>query len=199
MGPHVRDDGALRFGDFVTAVLPRIKALSARARVDRLAADTLVRYALVADGGAGEQAYGGVDELMRANPKLLVGVLDQIPETDRRNLLRTTLGFNADATAARAFERVVAAEPSHPTSSTWRQLRSASGSAPKPVSVHDLLAAEEKANETCRGGSGDSPATQRACAERDSYVEKLRSRGWCYGTEEQTEADKTWQLCRRAP
>ena len=35
-------------------------------------------------------------------------------------------------------------------------------------------------NEKCRGGFGDDPRTDAACAARQTYDAKLRSLGWCY-------------------
>ena len=37
------------------------------------------------------------------------------------------------------------------------------------------------ANSRCRGGSGDSSATEAACRERDGYDELLSALGQCYG------------------
>jgi hypothetical protein len=35
-------------------------------------------------------------------------------------------------------------------------------------------------NESCRGGSGDEPATQKACDERSLVHAALFARGYCY-------------------
>ena len=61
--------------------------------------------------------------------------------------------------------------------------------------VASLLARERKLNDRCRGGSGDDPATMKACDERDVLVKKLQARGWCWGREDQIEADKKWEQC----
>ena len=69
-----------------------------------------------------------------------------------------------------------------------------------PANVRALLKTESQLDDKCRGGSGDSPATQKACAQRDQAVVKLRRLGWCYGNGDanQIEADKVWQKCRKA-
>jgi hypothetical protein len=59
---------------------------------------------------------------MRENPALLISVLDQFTDAQRRDLLHTTIGMNSDAAAVRAFERAVDGEPSHPTSATWKSM-----------------------------------------------------------------------------
>lgn len=46
------------------------------------------------------------------------------------------------------------------------------------------------ADEACRGGAGDDPATERACAQRDTLGAGLVNAGWC-------EANGSWALCRR--
>jgi len=55
-----------------------------------------------------------------------------------------------------------------------------------------LLRQEGALNEKCRDGSGDDPATQRACSARDQAVQTLKARGWHFGTPDQIEADKQW-------
>jgi hypothetical protein len=67
-----------------------------------------------------------------------------------------------------------------------------------PANVRDLLSAEERLNDQCRGGSGDNPQTQAACVKRDALVEKLEALDWCYGTPDQAEYQKTWQVCQFA-
>lgn len=68
-----------------------------------------------------------------------------------------------------------------------------------PQNVRDLLKTEAQLNDKCRGGSGDSPATQKACDQRDAIVTKLQKLGWCFGNGDpnQIEADKVWQKCRK--
>lgn len=64
--------------------------------------------------------------------------------------------------------------------------------------VSDLIRREEAANDRCRGGSGDNPATHRACSQRDGLVEQLEKLGWCYGHEGQVMADRKWEPCQQA-
>ena len=109
-----------------------IRSLGERAKSDRTAADLLVRYALVADGAPGESAYGAFYDLMSANPRLLIAVLDQFDDAQRRTLLRTAIGLNSgDPEAIRNFAHEVAREPEHPTSKTWQALPPAYTSYPQ--------------------------------------------------------------------
>jgi hypothetical protein len=71
----------------------------------------------------------------------------------------------------------------------------ASAATTPPKAIQQLIASERKLNDKCRGGSGDDPATQKACDQRDALDRKLQSAGWCYGRPDQIEADKTWQPC----
>jgi hypothetical protein len=108
-----------------------LRTLGERAKSDRVAADLLVRYALVADGAAGESAYGAFYDLMSTNPRLLIRVLDQFDDAQRRTLLRTAIGLNAgDPDAIRNFDHEITREPGHPTSKTWHALPAAYTSYP---------------------------------------------------------------------
>lgn len=51
-------------------------------------------------------------------------------------------------------------------------------------------------NSKCRGGSGDSPATVAACADRAKATRQLQTMGWCWGPEDAIGADKRWVRCR---
>jgi hypothetical protein len=51
------------------------------------------------------------------------------------------------------------------------------------------------ANSRCRGGSGDSSATEAACRERDGYDELLSALGQCYGRKGQIGAEMKWHFC----
>ena len=64
-----------------------------------------------------------------------------------------------------------------------------------PSEVAALIAREVQLNGKCRGGSGDDPATMKACAERDTLVKQIRAHGWCWGRDDQIEADKQWEKC----
>ena len=49
--------------------------------------------------------------------------------------------------------------------------------------AHDaatLIQLWEKENEKCRGGHGDDPRTDAACAARQTYDAKLPAIGWCF-------------------
>jgi len=107
------------------AVMAAIDKVSARAKTDRLAADTLMRYQVygAADGYAGETASDALAALMVENPKLLISVLDQLPDTKREDTLRgLVLTGSGDAARVRAFDKATSEEPTHPTSVTWRAL-----------------------------------------------------------------------------
>lgn len=61
--------------------------------------------------------------------------------------------------------------------------------------VDELLASYGSLNSACRGGSGDDPRTQRACAERDRVVSALQRAGYCYGRRGQVGAQMSWHRC----
>lgn len=67
-----------------------------------------------------------------------------------------------------------------------------------PADVKALIRHEFVLDDRCRGGSGDAPATQRACDARDTLVDQIKSRGWCYGPDDAIEADKHWLLCSQS-
>lgn len=64
-----------------------------------------------------------------------------------------------------------------------------------PQRPNDLISAEERENEACRGGSGDDPATMRACNRRQVLLKELQDAGWCWGGAE-IEADKRFVTCK---
>ncbi|CAD5260358.1 exported hypothetical protein [Bosea sp. 62] len=59
----------------------------------------------------------------------------------------------------------------------------------------ELIASYPALNSTCRGGSGDDPRTQKACAERDRVVAGLQQAGYCYGRRGQIGAQMSWHRC----
>ncbi|MBI0530361.1 hypothetical protein [Sphingomonas sp. TX0522] len=67
-----------------------------------------------------------------------------------------------------------------------------------PKSIQPLLLRENALDEQCRGASGDLPSTQRACRQRDAVTERLKAKGWCWGSKDPyaPEAKMTWLLCR---
>lgn len=51
-------------------------------------------------------------------------------------------------------------------------------------------------DENCRGGSGDDPATQRACDAREAIGPQVNAAGYCLGTQDDpSEADMYWHRC----
>jgi hypothetical protein len=69
---------------------------------------------------------------------------------------------------------------------------SQSGASRDPTTLIKLWKQE---NEKCRGGFGDDPRTDAACAARKTYEAKLRAIGWCY--EYQGAATIDWHKCLR--
>lgn len=63
------------------------------------------------------------------------------------------------------------------------------------VSVETLIERWSVSDEDCRGGSGDSPKTQKACSKRDGVVDQLSKRGWCLGTHSQSRSQYEWHEC----
>lgn len=51
------------------------------------------------------------------------------------------------------------------------------------------------ANDRCRGGSGDSPATEAACSERERLGVRLNALGRCYGKRGQSGSEMVWHIC----
>ncbi|WP_374398104.1 hypothetical protein [Tabrizicola sp.] len=58
-----------------------------------------------------------------------------------------------------------------------------------------LLQDEQALNSRCRGGSGDDTATWQACGARDYVGYLLFQRGWCFGKEDQIDAEMQWHQC----
>ncbi|TGE01752.1 hypothetical protein [Methylobacterium nonmethylotrophicum] len=50
-------------------------------------------------------------------------------------------------------------------------------------------------NGTCRGGSGDDPATLAACERRDVLHQRLTAAGWCYGRPGDAGYQRVWRPC----
>ncbi|KAF1003692.1 MAG: hypothetical protein GAK36_00200 [Pseudomonas sp.] len=74
------------------------------------------------------------------------------------------------------------------------------GTDPLKVDFHtqnlpNLVGLYGSLNEACRGGSGDSPETQRYCDRRDEAYSEIESRGWCWGPDDAIGADKSWIAC----
>jgi hypothetical protein len=63
---------------------------------------------------------------MRANPKLLMLVLDDVTEEQRRLILRETIAGTGDPMRRqliRSFDQMTAQDPARRTSVTWLRLR----------------------------------------------------------------------------
>ena len=67
-----------------------------------------------------------------------------------------------------------------------------SGAGRDPAALTKLWAQQ---NENCRGGHGDDPRTDAACAARETYYAKLRVIGWCYGKRGQLGYQMSWHKC----
>jgi len=67
-----------------------------------------------------------------------------------------------------------------------------SGASRDPATLTKLWYQE---NEKCRGGHGDDPQTDAACAARETYNAKLRAVGWCYGKHGQLGYQMSWHRC----
>ncbi|MEY9829943.1 hypothetical protein ABIA25_001758 [Sinorhizobium fredii] len=52
-------------------------------------------------------------------------------------------------------------------------------------------------NGDCRGGSGDSAETWKACDRREAIGAKLEAVGWCYGREGEAGYQMEWHACGR--
>lgn len=52
-----------------------------------------------------------------------------------------------------------------------------------------------EANGRCRGGSGDDPATDKACEARDALGRRLEALGRCYGRQGEAGYQKRWHRC----
>jgi hypothetical protein len=63
-------------------------------------------------------------------------------------------------------------------------------------STQQLIDKAEKPNDKCRGGSGSDPSTMKACDDRELVIKDLKKTGWCWGEDNQIEADKKWQPCK---
>lgn len=72
----------------------------------------------------------------------------------------------------------------------------ATHAAAPPADVSRLIAQMEPLNDVCRGGSGDDPATVKACAQRDLKFAQIRKAGWCLGPEDAPAYQQTWMRCQ---
>lgn len=61
-----------------------------------------------------------------------------------------------------------------------------------------ILAQWQNENGNCRGGSGDSDETWKACGRRDAIGKKLEAVGWCYGRPGEAGYQMNWHRCDAA-
>jgi|GEM_PF-1403896 len=59
-----------------------------------------------------------------------------------------------------------------------------------------LIAQEVKLKEKCRGGYPDDPKTSKSCKAWVKISDKIESKGWCWGREDQAETEKEWKKCK---
>src|SRR3954468_9340362 len=65
----------------------------------------------------------------------------------------------------------------------------------KAPSAQALIAESERANDRCRGGSGDDPKPLAACNKRDALNRRIDRLGFCYGREGQHGHQMRWHKC----
>jgi hypothetical protein len=88
---------------------------------DRLAADTLVRYAFQADGAGAEVALGAIVEWAQTNPEFLITVLNEQPQSVRNGVL-SLLKFSLSPDAQSTFEAALSEQDSDsPTARAWHR------------------------------------------------------------------------------
>ncbi|MEQ1535555.1 MAG: hypothetical protein ABL923_06725 [Burkholderiaceae bacterium] len=67
---------------------------------------------------------------------------------------------------------------------------------PKQLNIQALLKTIDDLNTKCRGGSGGSPSTQKACEARDELSKLAIESGWCWGPDDAIGADQRWVKCQ---
>ncbi|MDX8521122.1 hypothetical protein [Mesorhizobium dulcispinae] len=75
------------------------------------------------------------------------------------------------------------------------QEQSPTNEAKKAFPPTKLIRQWQVANENCRGGSGDDPQTEKACATRDALGRQLEAAKWCYGKNGQSGYQYKWHRC----
>ena len=58
-----------------------------------------------------------------------------------------------------------------------------------------LIAEADRLTDACRGGSGNDPATHRACAQQDEVGKRIRAAGWCWGPSNAYGYQQRWGTC----
>jgi len=65
-----------------------------------------------------------------------------------------------------------------------------------PPDIDSLINKWGELSDRCQGSvTPDDEATKISCDERDKLILQLNLRGWCFGTAEQSEAEKRWRQC----
>lgn len=67
----------------------------------------------------------------------------------------------------------------------------------KPREPVRIISQWQEQNGDCRGGSGDSDETLKACDRREAIGAKLEAVGWCYGREGEYGYQMEWHVCGR--
>lgn len=60
-----------------------------------------------------------------------------------------------------------------------------------------MIATWDRLNQNCRGGSGNDPATQRACDQRDALYDRIEAAGFCFGENDTYGYEMKWAVCNR--
>jgi hypothetical protein len=68
-----------------------------------------------------------------------------------------------------------------------------------PEDVQRMMDHEEALNDICRDGSGADPDTMKTCEIRDNLLQKIKTKGYCWGHDGQISADRTWEPCQVKP
>lgn len=61
--------------------------------------------------------------------------------------------------------------------------------------AQELIALWKESNSVCRGAAGGDVKVAAACLSRSVYGAALNERDWCYGRNEDANADMVWHRC----
>ncbi|MBW3097482.1 hypothetical protein [Pseudohoeflea coraliihabitans] len=61
--------------------------------------------------------------------------------------------------------------------------------------IGDIIERWHMFSELCQGGSGDDPATLKACEGRSMISQQLEGMGYCLGKEHQSRSQHRWHRC----
>lgn len=70
------------------------------------------------------------------------------------------------------------------------------GSAMAAETVPQLIEQFDEADSTCRLSKSDDVRIKVACVARSIYGVALNERGWCYGRQDQANAEMDWHECK---